>query len=278
MIGVFMSKFEVSYSEDAIVFVNTRTNVAEKLSMFDVLDTDIAVKAIKAEQHASISASYGAVSLLSAMLDNPRLDEYRGTCPLGEKIPNELKSAIREIEVEFLKPIFISTLPKTLTAGKAGAAWDDYVGKLKEGGSYAVAKGHITKLFAYTGNLPKHGTKLLTVAAIKKLLENLEKPEAEKTGIAGKLVALSLELRKENSDEGSAIMAIAALKAMLVFYEAREIENAEAAQVAHEAILVGDVTPSTSNVSIDAQAKAIVSKAVGAMQRAPRPVTEDATF
>ena len=263
-----MSKFDVSFSDDAVTFVNTKTNKAEKLAMLDVMDNVAAIRAIRSEQNAAVSASHGAVSLLAVILDNPRLDEYRGTCPVDSSVPNELKAAIRELETEFLKPLFIQPLlDKGAKPATAEKQWQDYAKGLKEGGSYAVAKGHITKLFAYTGKLPKHGTKLLTVAAIKKLLENLEKPELEKTGIAGKLVALSLELRKENSDEGNALQAIAALKDMLAFYTAIESENAAAAQAAHEVIIVGDVEAQ----SIDAQSKAIIDKAVSTMTRAPEP-------
>ena len=263
-----MSKFDVSFSDDAVTFVNTKTNKAEKLAMLDVMDNVAAIRAIRSEQNAAVSASHGAVSLLSVIMDNPRLDEYRGTCPVDSSVPNELKAAIRELETEFLKPLFIQPLlDKGAKPATAEKQWQDYAKGLKEGGSYAVAKGHITKLFAYTGNLPKHGAKLLTVAAIKKLLENLEKPEQEKTGIAGKLVALSLELRKENSEEGNALQAIAALKDMLAFYTAIEAENAEAAQAAHEVTIVGDVEAQ----SIDAQSKAIIDKAVSTMKRAPEP-------
>lgn len=255
-----MSKFDVSFSDDAVTFVNTKTNKAEKLALMDCMDSAAAIKAIRSEQNAAISASAGAVSLLSVILDNPRLDEYRGTCPVDATVSNELKAAIRELETEYLKPLFINPLlEKGAKPATAEKQWQDYSRGLKEGGSYAVAKGHITKLFAYTGKLPKHGTKLLTVAAIKKLLENLEKPEQEKTGIAGKLVALSLELRKENSDEGNALQAIAALKDMLAFYQAVEAENAEAAMVVHE------------TNSVDAQSLDIIAKA-----RANLGMTEDA--
>jgi hypothetical protein len=267
-----MSKFDVSFSDDAVTFVNTKTNKAEKLAMMDVMDNVTAIRAIRSEQNAAVSASHGAVSLLSIIMDNPRLDEYRGTCPIDSSVPNELKAAIRELETEFLKPLFIQPLlDKGAKPATAEKQWQDYAKGLKEGGSYAVAKGHITKLFAYTGKLPKHGIKLLTVAAIKKLLENLEKPEQEKLGIAGKLVALSLELRKENSEEGSALSAIAALKAMLVFYEAREAENAQAAQAAHEVTIVGDVAASENNIA--AQSKVIIDKAISTMKRAHKPET-----
>ena len=77
-----MSKFEVSYTDDSIVFVNTKTNkVDSKEQLFDAFDDNEAINAQRKEQGVAVSASKGAVSLLVRMLDNPRLDAYRGTCP-----------------------------------------------------------------------------------------------------------------------------------------------------------------------------------------------------
>lgn len=250
-----MSKFEVSYSDDAVTFVNVKTNKVEKLSMVDVMDDGEAIKAIRSEQNAAVSASRGAVSLLVHILNNPRLDGYKGTCPVNENVPSELKAAIRELETEYLKPLFCNPLAeKGAKPATIEKQWQDYSRGLKEGGSYAVAKGHVTKLFAYTGNLPTRNGKLFTVAAIKKLLENLEKPVAEDTGIAGKLVTLELDLRKENSNEGDITTAIVALENMLVFYRARQLENADVAMVVQEHKPVSEITSNAIAAAMQVQA------------------------
>ena len=257
-----MSKFEVSYSDNAIVFVNTRTNKAEKLDLLETMDAHDAIRAIRSEQNAAVSASRAAVSLLCSILDNPRLDEYRGTCDVSAAVPAELKAAIRELETEYLKPIFVNPLlEKGAKPATAEKQWQDYAKGLKEGGSYAVAKGHVTKLFAYTGNLPKHGGKILTVAAIKKLIENIEKPETTNEGIAGKLVALSLELSNADADKmGDFATAIAALKSMLGTYEACHREALET--------LTSVIGNTDIAQSIDAQAKAITASAIAKFEPA----------
>ena len=259
-----MSKFDVSFSDDAVTFVNTRTNKAEKIALIEAMDDATSLRAIRSEQNAAISASAGAVSLLCRILDNPRLDEYRGMVLVSQSIPNELKAAIRELETEYIKPKFIQPLlDKGAKPATAEKQWQDYARGLKEGGSYAVAKGHITKMFAYTGNLPMHNGKLLTVAAIKKLLDNLEKPETEKTGIAGKLVALSLDVEKRASNDidilGDFSTAISALKSMLATYEGLQREALEA------------LTDAIGNPEHNIQAKsdAIVAAAMATLKTEP---------
>ena len=251
-----MSKFEVSFTDTAIVFVNSKTNKAEKLEMGDVMAPIDAINAIRKEQNAAMSASRGAVSLLCELLVNPRLDGYRGKTPLNEIMPKELKAAVRELEVEFIKPIFCTPLAeKGAKPHTIEKQWRDYYSELNAGGSYAVAKGHVLKLFAYTGNLPKHGDKVLTVAAVKKLLENLEKPEQEKTGLAGKLVTISSELenRTDKTDLGDYATAVAALKSMLAIYETL---HAEALEVLTANIGNTDFTPSVSDAALAAIANA----------------------
>jgi hypothetical protein len=259
-----MSKFEVSFSSDSIVFLNKATNKGETLKMDDAMSDDDAIKAIRREQDAAVSASRGAVSLLVHIMDNPRLDSYRGTCPVSSKPPSELNAAIRDLEKEYLKPMFINPIMDklgfTLTnestpeeharwnkqLSKAESDWQAYIKALNAGGSYAVARGHVAKLFAYTGNLPTRNGKLFTVAAIKKLLENLEKPEQENTGITGKLITLASQIDTHNGDNwdilGDVASGIAALRAMLATYEGVQRENVQAAMVTHKHKSVGDVT------------------------------------
>ena len=266
-----MSKFEVSYSDNAIVFVNIRTNKAEKLDLLDTMDAHDAIRAIRSEQNAAVSASRAAVSLLCTILDNPRLDEYRGACDVSAAVPAELKAAIRELETEYLKPLFVQPLlDKGAKPATAEKQWQDYAKGLKEGGSYAVAKGHVTKLFAYTGKLPMHNGKILTVAAIKKLIENIEKPESVNEGIAGKLVALASELSNADADKmGDFATAIAALKSMLGTYEACYRDSLEVLTAT-----IGNTDVAESPNDIAAQANAIAAQAYSKFTRASVPMEE----
>jgi hypothetical protein len=257
-------KMQVSFTDDKIVFVDSKGK-AESLDMFDAIENGEAVRAISSEQKAAQSASKAAVSLLVHILDNPRLDGYKGQTPINESVPSELKAAIREMETEFLKPLFCAPhVAKNAKPATVEKLWQEFSSNLKAGGSYAVAKSEVTKYFAYCGKLPKHDNgKLLTVAAVKKLVLSAKEnaPEKENEGVAGKLVALSLALGKDNAVMGDIPTAIAALKSILSVYEHAQLENADAAMASHQVKTVGDVASAAASV-------------VSTMKRAPAPVAE----
>jgi hypothetical protein len=217
--------FEISYSDDAITFVNVKTNKAEKLALFDAMPDLDAIRVVNSEIKGRDSASKASVSLLSHLLDSPRLDGYKGTCPLNEAIPKELKSAIRDIETEYLKPIFSAPLmEKGAKPATVEAQWQSFAQGLREGGSYANTKSRVMAYFSHLGKLPvADNGKLLTVAAIDKILQNakeLASKPATNEGIAGKLVKLSgeIESRTEKTELGDYSTAIAALNSMLDTY------------------------------------------------------------
>ena len=218
--------FEISYSDDNVTFVNTKTQKAEKLELFDAMVPLDAIRVVNNEIKGRESASKASVSLLAGLLDNARHDSYRGTCPINEMVPKELKQAVRDLETEVLKPIFSAPLiAKGSKPGTIETLWQDFAKGLREGGSYANTKSRVFAYFAHTGNLPIAANgKLITVAALDKILAN-EKERAGKPktneGIAGKLVVLSeaVENRKDNEALGDYVTAIAAMKSMLATYE-----------------------------------------------------------
>lgn len=253
---------QVSFTEDKIVFVDNKGR-AESLDMFDAMQDKDAIRSIVGEQKAAQSASKAAVSLLVHILDNPRLDGYKGQTPVNEAIPSELKSAIREIETEYLKPLFCAPhIEKNAKPATVEKLWQEFSGSLKAGGSYAVAKSEVTKYFAHCGKLPKHDNgKLLTVAAVKKIVASAKEnaPEKENEGVAGKLVALSLALGKDNAVMGDIPTAIAALRSILAVYEAANKENGEAAAATFSAKTTGDV--STAAAAVISTAKSVTEPA-----------------
>lgn len=229
--------FDISYSEDTITFVNAKTNKAEKLALFDSMQDLDAIRVVNGEIKARDSVSKASVSLLSNLLDNPRLDGYKGTCPINEQIPSELKQAIRDLETEYLKPIFCKPLEEKGTKpGVIETQWQAFARGLREGGSYANTKSRVMAYFSHCGQLPKcENGKLLTVAVIDKLLQNAKEKAGDKPaneGIAGKLVKLSLEIDKRDDAKGKTnlgdnVTAIAALKSMLATYEGLYREQLE---------------------------------------------------
>ena len=226
--------FDISYSDDAVTFVNAKTNKAEKMALFDSMQDIDAIRVVNGEIKARDSVSKASVSLLSNLLDNPRLDGYKGTCPINEQIPSELKQAIRDLETEYLKPIFCKPLEdKGTKPGAVEAQWQAFARGLREGGSYANTKSRVMAYFSHCGQLPKcENGKLLTVAAIDKLLQNAKEKAGDKPaneGIAGKLVKLSndVDTRTEKTELGDSATAIAALKSMLATYEGLYREQLE---------------------------------------------------
>src|SRR5690606_10196928 len=136
--------------------------------LLEKMDSGDAVRALEKENAARESGSRAAVSLLAVMLDNARFDGYKGKTPLTDNIPKELKDAMREVEGEFMKPIFEKQhADKGQSVATIAKKWDEYIGALRAGSSYAVAKGKVLSYFAYCGKLPfAENGKLLTVAAI----------------------------------------------------------------------------------------------------------------
>ncbi len=247
-----MAKVNVTITEDKVTFTDSKGKT-ESLELFEGMPDLEAIRAIVGEQKAAQSASKAAVSLLAHILDNPRLDSYRGKTGPLEAVPNELKAAIRDIETEYLKPIFSQPhIDKGAKPATIERMWQEYAGGLKSGGSYAVAKSFVTMYFAYSGHLPvAPGGKLFTVAALKKMVAALKdaEPKADKPTLADKLFTISgeLEARTENTELGDPAGAIASLKAMLAIYEELQKDNADAAMVAHASKAVGDVTSIAAN-------------------------------
>jgi hypothetical protein len=252
-----MSKFEVSFSDTAITFVNSKTQKAEKADLFEVMDDQKAFNLVKKEINGQEGASRGAVSLLYKIITNTtRLDAYRGKTPVNESAPSEVKAVLRELEGQFFRPMY----PNTATGEKE---YGEFMGKLKAGGSYATAKNAVVSYFAKAGKTPIYDNgKLLTVAAINKLLSNMDRPENPKLGIAGKLVVLALEVKDftDKTDFGDLPTGIAALKGMLATFEGLHREQLERLTAAH------GIVEQAKNVT----AKAKEPKGTGQFSRAPK--------
>ena len=119
--------FDISFNDKSAVFVSTKTNKAESIPLFKSMSTIDAIRALDKEAKAAESASRAAVSLLSVMLNNPRLDGYKGVTPIRENIPKELKAAVRELEVETLKPDFVKYhTDKGAKPATVEQLWQDY--------------------------------------------------------------------------------------------------------------------------------------------------------
>lgn len=229
----------VSFSDDKITFVNPKTNKAIVETLGDNLIDNDAIRIVNNEIKHRSSVSNASVALLSRILDNPRLDGYKGQTPINETIPKELKQAIRDLETEYLKPLFVQPLiEKGNKPATIESLWQNFASGLRDGGGYANAKSRVVAYFAHCGKLPTHNDKLLTIASIDKLLANAKalKTPKESEGIAGKLVLLStdIENRTEKTNLGDYPTAISALKSMLNTYEGLYRQSLETLTMLHQ--------------------------------------------
>lgn len=280
--------FDVSVNESKIVFVNTKTSKAETIDLLDRVPDLEAIVAIQGEQRAAQKASVKAISLLCSILDNPRLDGYKGITPINESIPPELKSAIRDLETEYIRPIFTGYhASKGATPAKVEQLWQEYATSLRKGGSYANAKSKVTAYFAHCGKLPiADNGKLLPLSAIEKLLQNAKEaaPKPEPKGISGKLVAIAndLDKRTETTILGDIPSAVAALKAMLATFEGLEREALESAMVKHAAQTPGHINPDyvpPTNAAANVVDNAMLSSKFEALKKQWEDgVIDDVTF
>lgn len=230
-----MAKYSFSFDENnRIIITDDATNkVKDKLSLLERVDHAHAFKVLTQGRKADAKASDVAISLLADILDNVRLDGYKGKTPLNESVPNVLKSALREIEVETFKPEFMDALiAKGQTPTQAETQWQEFKNNELNTGSYSNAKSHVIKMFAYMGQLPiAPNGKLLPLHAIKRMLETFmqSKENADNDGISQRLVTLAsaLDKRTETTKLGDYPSAIAALKSMLATFEGLYREQLE---------------------------------------------------
>jgi hypothetical protein len=239
-------KYAQSFDKDALRIKDDKGN-ASAFAYVKPISEQQAIDSLRSEQNAAKVASVGALSLLCHILDDKRLDGYRGKIALGEKLPAELKTAVRELEVSYLQPLFFAYYDEKNAADKEKAdyiaaramQWDEFIGHQRANGSWSNAKSYATQYLAYFGKLPcaynkankPMKDKMLPVAALAKLIANaktdLEKPKD--AGIAGELLTLASTLRNRTDKTilGDCPTAIASLKAMLELYEAVYSEELE---------------------------------------------------
>lgn len=235
-----MAKKTISFTDNQVIIIDDK-NKAEKMDLFDIVPDIDAIKYIRKEQNAGKSASVGALTLLVHMLDNPKFDAYKGATPHNEKITPEFRGALRDIEVEYMKPLFTADLQaKGQTPATIEKQWQEYSLGLRTG-TYALVKSYVSKMFCHLGQLPVHEGKLLPINAIKTILANVDKAQSEHEGIAGKLVKISMDIenRTEKTELGDYATAIAALKSMLATYEGLHREQLERITDMHAQGIIG---------------------------------------
>jgi hypothetical protein len=279
------AKFDAKHN--AMVFVDANDKeIGKPEKLCRAIGITAALACVNREFTQRESVAQSTVSLMLAMLDDPKFSGWAACVGPFDNVPSELKEAVRDAEVVNYKPDFIKALKKPGDDGGEGQ-WQAFRADLRKGGSYAQAKGKILQYFAVTGELPclyvegmPQKDKQYTVACIEKMLAQLKadavKPASD--SIAFKIMQLAAIVDKRTTDKkgnptviltdgeyGNA-SAIAALKALLATFEGEyrlEIDaQADAKQTEREAGLM-----QSANDAIHA-AKGVAQPAKAAMNDA----------
>lgn len=262
----------VSFTPDKAVFIDSKTNKAEFQDIFEPLAIAESIRTLKREGDGKKHASAAAISLLNQILDNPRIDGYRGKTPFYQEIPKELKAAIRDLEDAFLRTPFFEEAQARITGwvelgaakqsehiGRIEAEFQEFKGHLKAAGSYSNAKTHVVRYFAHCGKLPRLDTgKLLSQTAIERMVQ-IEKDKVippNDPGIAGKLESIAKALEdfdpyktEQSTKLGNFDKAWDALQSIVDKFQ--QIQDARAMST-YEETTSGDVSKLAGQVLDDA--------------------------
>lgn len=256
-----MSKLQVTFGDDKVLFVNPKTEKAEGFPFIERMDGKVAAQALRREVDGRGNVTKAALSLLIEVLSNARLEGYRGATPPNENIAKEFKQAMREVESSHIRPLFMDTLPKTMADADKEKLSGKYMSELWSGGVYALVKAVSSQYFCQVGHLPcvydEHGTpnhdKMLSLDAMKRLIVNhKEEQKATLTGpeetYKDKYVRHIMKVAQEFNDRSEeanpslpeVVSAIAALSSMLASFQGIQREYMELATKA--ASTVTDIT------------------------------------
>jgi hypothetical protein len=261
-----MANYIFSYDEkNHIIITDAKTNLAkDTLQLLDSVEHTHAFRVLTQGRKADAKASDVAISLLCDLLENPRMDGYKGNTPINEPVSNLAKSALRDVELLVLQPEFEAALINNgKTPAQAQQAWTEFKNEELNKGSYSNAKSTVIKMFCYMGKLPKAPNgKLLPLHAVKRMVEDFmqakENPDNE--GISSRLVSLAsaLDKRTETTKLGDYPSAIAALKSMLATFEGLYREQLENITQLH--------SDGVMNLAGDAMAKAMEKPSIESIE------------
>ena len=171
----------VTATDAGLIFIDPKDNKVVERADFEKADEpQAAIKALRAEVNARGNATRAALSLLVNVLDSTRMNGYKAMVKQNERIPAPIKSAMREAEDIYLKPLLVDSLPKSHSDQQKLEAWDAWINELRQPGIYARVRGVCLKYFTVHGRLPcaydaehnPHKEKLLPVSAMEKLMQN----------------------------------------------------------------------------------------------------------
>ena len=285
--GTFSAmKYTISTSDTQILFTDAKGK-SEKFDFITPIAIDDSIQALRKEITARHNATAATLSIMVELMDTPKLDSYKGVTPANEGLSKEFKSAVREIEGEYLKPLFTAPLEsKGNSVATIQKMWTSFIEDLRVGGVWSNVGATVRQYYAIVGKLPcvyidgnPQKDKLLSTHAMQKEIANLRTvSDTTDKGISGKLVDLMnmVKERNEKTKLGHVGTAIAALESLLNEFRAidrTDQDNARASAMAKLTQADIDAKQTTTEQikateravvakqSIDAQAKAIADKA-----------------
>lgn len=255
-----MAKYSVSFGSDKVTMTPVK---GDPVSFAYVAKESMeeAIRQSKAEIAQRDDNARAYLSMLCDVFAHQRVAGFAKQTPIGERLPNDFKEAVREAEVLVIKPSFTDAIlskaqivqkvdangkqtPEWITVQiQADKLWGEYVRDLRDG-MYARYKATASIYFAYFGLLPcvynADGTpdtnRLLTVTAMEKLIANaktdLEQESNEGVSLALVKLMEAMNSRNEKTVIGDIDLAITALQSLTNTFTAikREKDDADKQQ------------------------------------------------
>mgnify|MGYP000181501696 CR=1 FL=1 len=275
-------KYQVAATDNGLQFLVTRSNgkveaLPGDFAFVAPLDTEHSLDVLKKEVSGRGTVTRAALSSLYAILQSPRMDGYKGQGNINgtdgtERLPKEIKTAMRDAESAFFTPMFKDT--KKL---------DQFLTGIRDAGIYATVKGVALKYFWFAGKLPSlyegdnpRPEKLLSVSAMQKLLANMEDKQEKDDSIAARVLMLDTEFRDTTDITRDQMVVLR--RNLLMFAEnvqqSINVLDAEATEKTENILPQGAVV--APEVDADAIMKAWAD--MEAKQEAAKAVEEEALF
>lgn len=238
-----MSKYQVSVSEDKMVFINPKTDkaVAGDFQFVHPLPNDEALKVLKQDVRTVGARTAAALGFVLQILNSPRMDTYKGQGDINADaaLGKDVKNAMREAEALYFRPMF----PDDKSGQKA---YDQFIGGIRDAGIYANVKGVALKWFHFGGKLPcvyegdnPDTQRMLSVPAMQKLLANMidDKPKADDS-IAARLGTLMAEFLESEGLTKTDMQTIQARLGVFTQEVKEAINSLDAQATEHASILL----------------------------------------
>lgn len=204
-----------------IVTTDTKTGKvtdAEKITADKVLDHKQIGSAIGQAVKTQGTMRNAWLSFLSVVLASPVLDGYKGQ---GDKttgkLAKEFKASVRNAEEHAVRELVKEGALKLPKAANEEAAFQSFVGALREDKNYSNAKNLASRYFAFVGsNVTTPSGHIIPAPVMTEAINNVLEKAAPDNSVNAKLKAIELYLsEKENLDAADAVESVVVLRRLL---------------------------------------------------------------